>query len=170
MSLHPLQLAFIKHIKVAYSVAVNPKWLYHPDEKAERIRRLGVNYNTYVELACVMLHDWSAGIGWAYPYWNAVTSVSTVDRISRLLEIDGDVLVDSDYAFEFQRELAYAQHYIDWYIGVVDTRPRRNGEIDTGLRVDVAQYICDVYGVEYLSVNYNAIAASIENTMPCEGL
>lgn len=158
MIIHPLQRAYKSYIISEYGF--RPAKMPHPEEKAMAVRGLGLEYEIYVMLACCLLEDWSIEQGWKYPYWNVVMSSNTVGRIKKLLDL-GDVLDDDNY--EFGRELAYAEDYISWFRGLVDVRPKRlNGGVDSKIRVDVAMYICDVYGVEYNSPNYNDIAASIE--------
>jgi len=166
--MHGLQVAFIKYIQREYGVMPGVSNMFHPEEKAASIRRLGIDYDLYVELACSMLDEWVELQGWKYPYWAAVTCDSTVKRIGKLLELAGDdALADGEYNRMFQVELTYAQRYIDWYIGLSDVRPKHNGRgrVCGALRCDVAQYICDIYGVEYLSSNYNDIAAAIERNL-----
>lgn len=163
--MHMLQSAFVSYIRREYKCMPRIGKLYRPEEHAMAIRGLGINYDLYIELACGMIHDWSLAQGWKYPYWTAVMCDSSMSRISKLLVLAGDALADGEYNRKFQLELAYAQSYIDWYVGIDNVRPKRNGNVDSNLCIDVALYVCDVYGVECLSSNYNSIAAGIERNL-----
>lgn len=159
--LHRLQYAYIDYIQDTYACRPGHGRLYQPDKHAAAIHRLGLNYDLYVELACELFQDWADSHGWKYPYWTAIMSDLAMKRISALVGLSDATELDDNYTIKFQNELAYADSYIAWYNGNVAIKPKVYSVGNSDLRNDVAQYLCDMYGIEYLSTNYNFIACMI---------
>lgn len=166
MKIHPLQRAYMNRMQLVYGVRVGLKRLIHPEEAAMIVARLGLDYDQYIEVACGLLHGWAEKQGWKYPYWNAVMAESTWQRIADLLKLDVIVADASDDYVEFQQELLFATEYVEWYIGMIDAKPKRsNGRASVELRAEVSKYLCQTNGVEYIIPNYNIVAESIERSL-----
>lgn len=160
--LHSLQCSYIEYIWHRYACRSGSNRLYQPDKHAADIHRLGLNYDLYVELACALLQNWSDLQGWKYPYWTAVMSNSTMQRMATIVRLSDATELDDGYALKFQQELAYADSYVAWYIGKAAAKPKVCGVRDMDLRDAVAQYLCAMHGIEYLSSNYNSIARAMD--------
>ena len=165
MKIHPLRLAYIDYIKQEYGKSL---WGDKSPERtsivAQKVMRLGLDYDDYVEVACSIHHRWAKAKGWPYPYWNVVTSDGTIKRVNKLIDIAG-CLADTGNSAEFEMELMFALNYVWWLLGQVDDRPRRSAPASVDTRMRVAEYVCMTHGIFYVTSNLNIIASQIRNKL-----
>jgi hypothetical protein len=161
--MHPLRVAFAKYVKKQYGAwPGDDKNAGRTEVQAQKVAGLGLTYAVYVEAACSLLHRWAEHKGWKYPYWNVVISDSTIGRIKVMLEYVDDMHNDADYHAAFTDELSFALDYIWWLNGQGDIRPRRVRKRPLrSVTVDVAEYLCTMYGIPCVSSNYNVIAKEL---------
>jgi hypothetical protein len=147
-----------KYMKEHYGVEV---WAgKKAAQAASKVNKLGISYDLYVSLACQLWHDYAMKQGWKYPYWNVLFSDNTVARLKAILDLANEAEVDQVDVYEFSFELQYAMGYIDWYLGNGE-RPAKMHAASARTKMQVSRYICEIYGVPYVSSNYNTIAAEL---------
>lgn len=131
------------------------------EQAAMKISGMGLNYETYVELAIKLCKSFMKHFGWKYPYYNAVISDKTIAKVKGMVNY-ADVLETKDDTELFENELLFATQYIEWWFGRGE-RPYRNGiDVPMTIRSDVAEYLCRLYGLQFTSSNYNIICRALE--------
>lgn len=158
LKMHPLKAAYNAYIGEHYGAYDSREDEAKAEVVAQKIHKLGLPYEAFVEVACSLWHRWTVQKGWKYPYWNLVVSDSTFDRLSKLLEYTdvGQVSVD-----EFEYELAHLLDYINWWLGDGD-KPVRELDVPVQIKIDVSEYVCEMYGIQFVSSDYNYIAQQVE--------
>lgn len=159
MKIHPFRAEYCKFIKEEYGVTTwgdkNPE---RTETFAQRVRKLGVPYACYVEVAVKLSEDWCYDEGMDYPYWNIITSDWVFEQVESLLSsiqlVEGVPDVDTT---DFNSELVWARSYIEWWCGR-DEKPGFRPKPPVKVKVRVAETLCRMYGVEYISSDYNVIA------------
>jgi len=163
--MHPLRKRFAEYIKKQYGAGLGAdKNEGRTEVQAQKIAALGLPYSVYVEAACSLLHRWANHKGWKYPYWNVVTSDSTIGRIKTMLEYVDNLHSDADYHAAFTDELSFALDYVWWLNGQGDVRPRRTRKRPSrNVTVEVSEYLCRMYGIPFVTSNYNEIAKELKS-------
>lgn len=159
---HPLRRAYIDLIDNEYGITLwGDKTPQRTEAMARRVSAMGIPYPMFIRLAIMLWDEWSARKGHAYPYWNVVTSDATFETLKKYMDLVKDVdfnVVDPD---EFAIEVEYAFAYIHWMIGQQAERPPRPTIASDNAKILAAEYICQIYGLDYVSSNYNDIARDI---------
>lgn len=155
---HALKRAYNGAIKSRYGVKL---WGdKHPERTeiiAQRVRQLGLDYDMFVNVALSLWDSWCEGQGHNYPYWNIITSDRTFEMLDSLGSLEDNETVKDDYGAEFMVELQYAQDFIAWWRGELNSKPI-SPRASTKVKIQVAEYLCRMYGIEMLSSNYIDIA------------
>ena len=164
--MHPLKKVFNKYVHDHYGVGVGgDKNEARTELVAQKVLGLGLDYDTFVEVACSLWHRWAEMQGWKYPYWNLISSDKTMGRVEALLGYV-DTLSGDDGYDAFAEELAYALDYIWWYNGADGDRPRRGHDKPSAdVVVRVSEYICATYGLSAYASDYNVIASLLGSEM-----
>jgi len=130
---------------------------------AQKVHRLGISYDEYVELACTLYDGWAKSQGWKYPYWNIVSSDKAVSRIAELLESGNGADSEEDKRQDdtYELELRYAMNYVNWYLHSDRVKPARYFVKDEEVIIRVAEHICSIYNIACTSSNYNDVAKQL---------
>ena len=134
------------------------------ERAAMKINKLGIDYGTYMDVA-VRLCGWAVrDKGWPYPYYTLVISDGVINKIGKMMEYTSDLDDDhdNDVSDLFESELSHAMAYIDWWFGKGDKPVRGDIEVPAAIKHKVAEYICRMYGIPYMSSNYNKICQALE--------
>ena len=166
MKIHPLRSAYITLIQKRYGAHLrgdgNPE---RTEVIAQRVMRLGLDYDEFVDVATSLWHVWADEKGWPYPYWNVITSDITFERIQKLLNLSDTMISAPDESAQYEAEAAYAFAYVHWMLGRNDVRPRREIDSSIEIRVRVAEYICSTHGLEFITSDLNSIAKQLEDKL-----
>lgn len=160
---HPLRIAYVQAIRDAYhqwlnSTDRNPKLT---ESAAMKITRLGLSYNAYMDVSIRLCAPMASHFGWKYPYYNLVICDGTIAKVAKMVQYTSDLCTDDNDNL-FEHELTYVTAYIDWWFGR-GSRPHRNGVDTSQVRGEVAEYVCRLYGIPFISSNYNLICRALEH-------
>ena len=161
--MHQLKRIYNNYIRQEYGVYVGgDKSPERTEAVAQRVNALGISYKDFVCVSVQLWHDWAMAKEWKYPYWNVISSDKAFERISAMMEY-ADIVhsSSSDSQNQFLSELEYASAYIRWFGGISSTKPRLTMRVDTSVKIAVAEYLCDMYGVTCCSSNYNDVARKV---------
>lgn len=166
--MHLLRLAYCKYIRKTYGNKIYP--IHSASEEsvnrlANKLTKLRIPYDTYISLACKLMDEWTKKQGWKYPYWNIIANDKTIEHVSRLLNLTNIADEDESAPTNFELELSYALAYMDWKrqkIKTVDTKPERGYEPDTRIVIKVAEYLCELNGIECITSDYNKLYRMLE--------
>lgn len=167
--LHPLRLAYVCVVRKMYNDYIqgdrNP---CKTEAAARKVSGLGLDYNTYVELAMKILQPTAQYYRWPYPYWNAVISDKTIERVRKLAKLTPVTVINNDNldAEEelFEAELSYAVDYVEWWFGRLACKPSRCDDvvIAPAIKTRVVQYLSRMWGVPCTSSSYNVLCKALE--------
>ncbi len=165
MSLHPLRSAYVDAVKKQFNITLwGDKNTQLTEQAAMKIVKLGLDYRVYVEVALKLCAGVTKANGWPYPYYNVVIGDKTLDRVYKLLQYTEEVTTGEGGTDLFEHELIYATEYIEWWFGRGDKPSHGDVVVPGKVRSDVAAYLCKVYGIPFLSSNYNVICKALEST------
>jgi len=160
--------AYEKVIREVYSISY--RLSKHNESRTRKVEakllELGIDFDIYMEIAVSLYIDFAKLQGWKYPYWTVVTGDKAIARIRELVSY-ADMLDDDDGADIglLYVEIAFLDDYIDWYTGrSVDGKPFRGYAVSSKLQSVAAHYVCDVYGIPFISSDYNYIARRIHDS------
>jgi len=163
-SVHPLKQAYNQYVRETYGSRIrgddNPE---RTEVVAQKVHRLGISYDEYVELACILYDGWARSQGWKYPYWNAVSSDNAIARIAELLKTNNGTDSEEDKRRDdlYELELRHAMNYVNWYVRSDRVKPTRYFVKDEEVIMRVAAHICSIYNINYISSNYNDVARQL---------
>ena len=156
--MHRLKQEYNSYIRREYGAGIggdkNPE---RTEAVAQKVIALGISYEDYIHLAVSINSDWARTKGWKYPYWGLVSSDSTIGRVASMLCYT-DVVFSDTHQQQFLEEVEYAASYLRWFIGISSDKPKRLSKVSTDVKIAVAEYLCEMYGVVCYSSNYNDIA------------
>lgn len=156
--MHPLRIVYNTYILQTYGIqSGRDKNIGRTEIVAQKVTALGLDYDMFVHIACTLWHKFAISKGWKYPYWNVVSSDNTFKRLHDMLMYADVLSDDTTFANAFASELAYALDYIRWLGGVIQSRPEKVCDTSIQVRVCVAEYICDVHGLSYITSSYNQL-------------
>lgn len=171
MTIHPLRREYADYVRRRYGRYVNGNPNPGRTEAvAQKVVALGIDYATYIEISMSLWCRWAKSKGWEYPYWNAVTSDGTIDRVRNTIgALDSVLDLGTDNTTEFSHELAYVLDYIDWYVGGrKGQEPERSASVSVEVQVGAAEYVCMVYGVRFVTSELDVIAREVADKMAGE--
>lgn len=163
MRLHPLRKAYCRYIHKEYGEKIwgdsNPE---RTEVVADKVKRLGISYEMFIHLAILIWGNWAAKQGHSYPYWNVVTSDKTIEQLKQYIDLIRDMEDAGLDGHAFAAELGYAIGYVEWINGKSEHRPAKPPmDIPRGIKILVAEYLCDYYGLSCVTNNYNYIAKQV---------
>jgi hypothetical protein len=163
MALHPLKKVYIDLVREQYGVKLwgdkNPQ---RTEILAQRVTKTGLGYRGFLKLALELWDRWSRNQEHPYPYWNVVMSDKTFEALGKYTAMMAEIAdVDNIDAHVFLIEVEFAQAYIAWLNEDLDLRPRRVINTDTETRIKAAEYICRLYGIEFVSSELTMLARQI---------
>ena len=166
MKIHPLRFAYITLMRKRYGARLggdkNPE---RTEAVAQKVSRLGLDYDEFVNVATSLWHVWANEKGWPYPYWNLITSDTTFERIQDVLGLSEEMLSAPDDSSQYEAEAAYAFAYVHWMMGRTEDKPRREMDSDIDVRVKVAEHICNINGLDCITSDLNFIAKQLEDKL-----
>lgn len=160
--IHPLKMAYIAYMRERGAFVNGDKNPNRTEIVAQKVRRLGIDNDAFVELAVSLWEKWSKEQGHPYPYWNMVTSDKTFEWIESLLELgqlNGDLVAD-DYVYEYM----FAIDYVYWLLDGKDDKPTRLVVVGDETKIEVADALCREFGVACVSSDYSYIAQQVTET------
>lgn len=157
--MHPLKVAYCSYVKRTYGCWPGSLKDDEASRLAERIHMLRIPYDVYVETACRLMDAWTAKQGWKYPYWDSIASDKMLLQIKKLVDLTGIVTEDTEAPTQFEMELEYALAYIEWLARDDDAEePKRIEDVPTNIKISVAEYMCELHGIECMTSDYTRLA------------
>jgi hypothetical protein len=132
----------------------------------ESVYKLGIDFETYMQLAVSICVRNAKKNGWPYPYWSLVTADWVYDKIHKMVkELEWSIQELPQHgsldATMFELELLYAVHYIQWKQGLADA-PIRLGLASAYIIQKVMDYIKIVHGLFGVTRTYDQLYSLIE--------
>jgi hypothetical protein len=159
--MHDLRIAYINKCKDVGHIIRGDKDPEKTIIAAQKVARLGLSYEEYIELAFALLKSLCEHQGWQYPWYNLVISDSTISRIGKLLELETGRVDNIDAKLTFERQLAeeyqYLTEYLAWAGGEAE-KPIRTIFTDKTVKIRAAEQFCINYGISPIIKNYNKLA------------
>lgn len=165
----------ISRLRMAYNAKVKSLGYNMGGEKdyeksllaAGKIKRLGVDYQTYIEIAFMLLEPMCNKNGWNYPFYNIVIADSTIQRVDDLIRLETAKPTSEEKIEErFEREqlraaeYAFLQNYLLWMHGKTNKPAREIKESKAEMSFAAEQY-CRNYGIHPIVYNYVELAQKV---------
>jgi len=135
---------------------------------AGKIKRLGIDYQTYIEIAFMLLEPLCKKNGWNYPYYNVVTSDSTIQRVDDLIRLEtakpaSEEKIEKRFEREQLRaaEYSFLQKYLLWMHDRVSVKPAREIKESKAEMSFAAEQYCRNYGIHPVIYNYVELAQKV---------